>query len=895
MAPLRILLSRVLGLFRKSARDQDLDAELRAHIEMLVDENLRRGMSPTDARHAALRAFGGVEQVKQVYRERRGLQLLETLFQDIRYAFRMMRQNRVFTAVAVLSLALGIGANTAIFSLVDALLLKYLPVDHPEELRQISVGGDRVLTNPIWEQLRDHQNVFSGVFAFSDRAFNLSAGGEAHYADGLVASGDFFRVLGIHPALGRLLTPADDRRGCASVAVLSYGFWQSRYAGAPGVVGQKILVQTHPFEIIGVAQPGFYGAIVGQKFDVAVPVCTQPLIDGSSMLDGRSTWWLDIIGRLKPGIAPQQANAGLQTMAHAILEATVPQNWSPEMKAGYIRRSIETEPSPNGLSDVRREYRFALITLMVVVGVVLLIACANIANLLLARAALRQKEIAVRLAIGAGRARIFRQLLTESVLLSLLGAALGVVFADWGSALLVRHLSARYDHVFLDVALNLRILGFTAAIAVATGILFGVAPAWRATRVPLNAAMKENTRGIIGGHARLGLGKALVAFQVALSLVLLVGAGLLTATFWKLAGQDPGFDRSSVLLVGVDLRTAGYSQNRLAAAYEEILAGLRALPGVRSAGYSMTTPIAGMFWSEDIRVDGYTPKERDDAQLFMNRVSPAFFETLGTPLLAGRNFNAHDSKNAPPVAIVNETAAKRFFPGASPIGKGYRIEGSDAKLGPFIEIIGVVKDSKYADMRERIKPVGYVPVSQETEMPPQYTFSLRIAGSPSASIPAVKKTFEAINKNINLEFTTFAAQVDQSLNRERLLATLSGFFGILALLLAAIGLYGVMSYTVARRRNEIGIRMALGAEQKVILRMVLREVFVLVAVGMAAGFAAAAASTRLIASMLFDLAPGDPATLTVAGTTLLIVAALAGYLPARRAAKLDPMTTLREE
>jgi putative ABC transport system permease protein len=898
MSLLRILASRFLGLFRKSGRERDLDREIRTHIELLVEANLRRGMTPGDARHAAMRDFGGVEQVKEVYRERRGLVFVETLLQDIRYGFRMMRQNRAFTAVAVLSLALGIGANTAIFSLVDAVMLKYLPVERPGELLQVIGGGDQELTNPIWEQLRNRQDVFSGVFAWGNWRFNLSTGGEAHYAQGLLVSGDFFRTLGVRPILGRVLTPADDRRGCGAgpVAVLSYGFWQSHYAGDGAVVGKKTLLEGHPFEIIGVTQPGFYGVAIGQKFDVAAPICAEAIVNARhSMLDERSSWWLYIVGRPKPGISATQVSARLKTLALWINQATVPQNWGPDMQKEYLRRAIDTKPAANGLGYLRAQYRSALVTLMVVVDVVLLIACANIANLLLARAALRQKEIAVRLAIGAARSRLIRQLLTESILLSVTGAALGVLFANWGSALLVGYLSGHNNPVFLDVALNLRILSFTASVAVATGILFGVAPAWRATRVPLNAAMKENARGLTGGQARLGLGKALVALQVALSLVVLVGAGLLTGSFWKLTTQDPGFDRDNVLLVGAHLGNAGISPNRMAAAYERILNGLRALPGVRSTSYSMMTPIGGLFWNEEVRVDGYTAKNRDDALLFMNRVSPAFFQTLGTPLLVGRDFNPHDSNSSPLVAIVNETAAKRFFPGANPIGKGYRVLDAETKPGPFIEIIGVVKDAKYGDMREQIKAIAYVPTSQDAEPMSQYTFEIRTSGAASGSIVAVKKTLAAINENINLEFTTLATQVDDSLNRERLLATLSGFFGILALLLAAIGLYGVMSYTVARRRSEIGIRMALGAKQEVILRMVFREVLLLVGAGMTIGFAVAVASTRLLATMLYDLKPTDPTTLAVAGVTLLAVAALAGYLPARRAARLDPMTTLREE
>ena len=894
MYSLRILFLRILATLDKRACERELDQEIRAHIELLVEENLRKGMSPVDARHAALRDFGGVEQTKEIYRERRSLLFFETLLRDIRYAFRMMRQNPVFTAVALVSLALGIGANTAIFSLVDAVLLKSLPVERPEELLQVTFGGEGQVTNPIWEQLRDQQNVFSAVFATSSAGFNLSAGGEAQYAKGFLASGDYFRTLGILPVLGRLLTPADDHRGCAPFAVLSYAFWQSRYAGDGGVVGRKILLDGHPFEILGVAQPGFNGVFVGQRFDIAAPICVEAIQHGAgSMLDQRSAWWLNIIGRPKTGMSAKQVAASLKALAPRVRQATTPQDWQGELRRRYLSKTFDALPASRGLSALRRPYRDALIILMAVVGVVLLIACANIANLLLARAAMRQKEIAVRLAIGASRSRLIRQLLTESLLLSVLGAALGVLFANWGSALLVRYLWSHDNPVFLDVSFNLRILGFTGAVAVATGVLFGVAPAWRGTRIPLNAAMKENSRGLTGGPARLGFGKVLVTVQVALSLVLLVGAGLLSATFWKLTTQDPGFERNNVLLVHVDFQNARYAKDRMTDACDQILAALRALPGVRSASYSFITPIAGSFWNEEVRVDGFTPKDPDDTLLFMNAISTGYFQTTGTPILAGRDFNARDSKNAPLVAIVNETAANRFFHGANPIGHGYRIAGPDGKPRKFVEIVGVVKDAKYGDMREPIKPTGYVPANQ-TE-PSINAFALRTNSSASALIAPVKKTFESINKNIYLEFTTLATQVDESLNRERLLATLSAFFGALALSLAAIGLYGVMSYTVARRRNEIGIRMALGAEHKTIQWMVLREVLVLVGAGLLLGFAAATACTRLITSLLYGVTPTDPTMLAFAGLTLVTIAALAGYLPARRAARLDPMTTLREE
>ena len=816
------------------------------------------------------------------------------LLQDVRYALRTFRRAPAFAAIAVATLALGIGANTAIFSIVDAVMLKDLPVERPLELLQVKIGRNDSFTNPLWEQLRDHQDVFSGVFAWGARQFNLASGGEVRYANGVLASGDFFRALGVRAILGRTFTPADDRRGCAALAVLSYDFWQSRYGGDGKVIGRTLSLDGHPFEIVGVVQPGFYGVDIGRNSQIAVPICVEPVLNATfgSMLDQRSSWWLRVIGRPKLGLGAKQVTSRLKTLAPQIFQATVPPNWGGDDQQQYLHNSFETAPAANGLSYFRTEYSVALAILTVVVGAVLLIACANIANLLLARASSRQKEVAVRLAMGASRGRLIRQFLTESVVLSLIGAALGIVLANWGAALLVRYVSKQNEQIFLDVATNLRVIGFTVAVALATGILFGVAPAWRGTRIPLNAAMKENARGLAG--SRLRLGKTLVISQVALSLVLLIGAGLLVTTFRKLMAVDAGFNRENVLLVHVEPGNSKIPKDRLGVVYDQILENVRSLPGVRSASRSVMTPISGGFWNEEVQADSFSPKSREDSIVYFNRVTPMFFQTLDTPILAGRDFSVHDTKGSPLVAIINQAMARKFFAGINPIGKFYH---EAMKPGVVIStlVVGLVKDAKYGELRETTLPTAYIPMSQDEDPWGSNIFEIRTAGGATTLISPVKAAFEQTNRYLNLEFNTLALQVNESLNRERLLASLSGFFGLLALLLAAIGLYGVMSYNVVRRRSEIGIRLALGAEQKTILWMVLREVLLLVAGGMAVGFLAAAASTRLIRGMLYEISPSDPGTLALAGTILLAVALLAGYLPARRAARLDPMSTLREE
>jgi len=534
--------------------------------------------------------------------------------------------------------------------------------------------------------------------------------------------------------------------------------------------------------------------------------------------------------------------------------------------------------------------------LMAIVGVVLLIACANVANLLLARGATRQREIAIRMALGSGRGRLVRQLLTESLVLSLSGAALGFFFGQWGTRILVNLLSSGRAQMFLDLSFDFRVLVFTAGVAIVTGLLFGLAPAWRGTRVEPQAAMKANARGVIssnGPGSKFGLGKSLVVTQVALSLLLVVGAGLMLTTFFRLETLNPGFERAHVLLVNVDLRNTTYPKESRGAALREMLDRLRALPGVLSASESNKTPISDSWWNEYVEVEGYAAKARTDTLVWFNEVSEGYFATFETALLAGRDFNAHDTPQSPKVAIVNQTMANKFFAGRNPIGQRYRTD-QGKEMGPWTEIVGVVKDAKYASLREDILPTAFIAAGQDMT-PMWYTFELRAAGDPAALVSAAKSVIVDVNRDVVLQFKTLALQVDESLARERLLATLSGFFGGLALLLAMIGLYGVMSYNVARRRNEMGIRMALGAERSRVLRMVLGEVAILIALGVAIGLGAAFGTTRFVATFLYGMKPNDPWTMIAAAAALAAVALIAGFLPARRASRLDPMAALREE
>jgi ABC-type antimicrobial peptide transport system permease subunit len=772
--------------------------------------------------------------------------------QDIRFALRLLKSSPGFTAVAILSLALGIGANTAIFSIMDAVMLKMLPVKNPQELVQVNIGKGGSFTNPIWEQLRDRQDVFSGVFAWSTERYNLASGGEAQYVDGLMASGAYFETLGVPPAAGRLFGRADDRRGCAAMAVLGYGFWQSRYGGRDAV-GEKILLDGHPFEIIGVSAPGFFGTDVGRTFGVAIPICDEPVIRGeNTMLDGRSAWWLRVIGRPKPGVGQAQVTARLKAIAPGVFDATVPPNWRQEMQSSYRKRSFEI-------------------------------------------AAARQREIAVRLAIGASRWRILRQLLTESVLLSVLGAVLGLAFARWGSMLLVRMITTSNSTLFLDLRIDWRMLGFTAAVAILTGILFGLAPAWRSTRLALNASLKEGGRANTSGRSQFQLGRALVAVQVGLSLLLLVGAGLFVRTFLNLTEMDMGFTRQNVLLVNIGIRALNTPVAQRQALLDELVERVKSIPSVQSASQSKLIPVSGGGWNDVIHPDGYTPSGKDDLLVWFNRVSPRYFETLGTPLLAGRDFDSHDTLNGPKVAIVNETAARRFFGNSSPIGKTYREDDPGGRRKEVFQIVGVVRDARYTNLRSDDVGTVYVPMSQEPKPGQGTNLEIRSKLAAASLTSDVKQVLASVDGRISLNFKTLERQVEESILGERLLAALGGFFAILALLLASVGLYGVISYMVNRRRNEIGIRMALGASRGPVLWLVLREVGLLVGAGLVLGTGAALGTTKFLRTILFGVAAKDAVTIAGAAALLGMVAAAAGFVPARRASRIEPMEALREE
>ncbi len=826
------------------------------------------------------------------------------MFHDLRFGVRMLRKNPGFTAVAVLSLALGIGANTAIFQLVNAVRLKMLPVRNANELVNIQLSdmdaarGSKpspyaAVTNPIWEQIRDRQEGFSGILAWSRNDFNLAQGGEVRWAKGLWVSGDFFNVLGVRPELGRVFTAADDQRGCAAPgAVISHSFWQREYGGDPNVLGRKVTLSDKPFEIVGVTPEHFFGLEVGRTFDVALPICADAIIAGkNNRLDSGFNWWLMVTGRLKPGWTIAQATAQLQSISPSLFQQTLPPNYPPVSVNKYLASKLEALEGSGGYSTLRANYERPLWLLLAIAGLVLLIACANLANLLLARASKREREIALRQAVGASRARIIRQLLVETLLLTLLGTALAVAMAQGLSRFLVSTIGTGLNAVFLDLTPDWRVLGFTAGVAALTCLLFGLTPALRVTRVELNSIMKNTGRGLTAGGGRFSLRRALVVVQVALSLVLVASALLFTRSLNKLLTLDAGFNQEEMLVARVGFRRLNIAPERRIEFKAQLLERLKAVPGIQAIAESDTLPLTGGGRSNDVWIDGHPD---DKINVSFNRVGVDYFRTIQLPLRSGREFSSHDTLNAPKVAIVNETFARQLRE-PNPIGRRVVVEATPSEPETAYEIVGVARDAKFEDLKEELIPVMYLSSLQDPQPVPSRQFLIR-SNLPQGEITAsVGRALSEVNPSLDTSFEWFRNIVAGSMLRDRLMATLSGFFGVLALVLATIGLYGILSYAVASRTNEIGIRIALGARTREIVRLILREALLLVVIGIVAGLPAVLVVARFASTLLFDLSPADPLSLTLAALIMMAVAILAAYLPARRATRIDPLVALRYE
>jgi len=824
---------------------------------------------------------------------------VESFGQDLRHGARLLRRNPGFTLVALGSIALGIGANTAIFGLLNAVRLRALPVRNPQELALVRIadfhGGCcsfntefAELTYPIWERIRDRQQGFSGLMGWSAYRFNLSTMGEAQYANVLEVSGNAFEVLGVAPAAGRLIAPSDDRRGCGNpAAVLNHSFWQQHFGGDAGVIGKTLTLESHPFEIIGVTPPEFFGMNVGHSFDVAIPLCAEPLVQGeNTMLDFRAGWWLAAMGRLKPGWTPERATAQLQSISPAIFAETIPPMFTGKMREDYLAHHLAAYPGESGFSSARKEYSDPLALLLGMTGLVLTIACANLANLMLARAGSREREIAVRSAMGASRARLVRQLLAESLLLASGGAVAGAVLARDGGQFLISAFRSPIGGMYLSLHTDWRVLAFTAGLAILTCGGFGLAPALHSTRGGAAAAIRATGRGLTAG--RLGLRRTFVISQVALSLVLLVGALLFVRSFRNLVVLDAGFQQEGIVQANLDFTQLKLPEGRRTPYLMDALARIQSIPGVAAAAYASIIPLSGSSWGRAIVID----HERKTGIKFAN-VTPGYFRTMETPMVAGRDFNSHDTLHAPRAAIVNQTFARRFLAGQNPLGKTFAFDALGGEVSPQFEIVGVVKDTKYLDLKEASLPLAFFDTEQDPRGDSGPQLLIRCSLPLQSVIPALKRTVNEINPSIGYEFFIFREQVRRTLLREELMATLAGFFGVVAALLATIGLYGVISYMVNQRRNEIGIRLALGAERRDVIRMVLREAGMLLGVGLAVGTALALVAGRAAGSMLFGLKPRDPAAIAAAVIGLAVVAVAASYLPARRAASLDPMTALR--
>jgi putative ABC transport system permease protein len=828
---------------------------------------------------------------------------VEFIRSDLRFALRSLRRSRGFAIIGIGSIALGIGASAAIYTLIDAVMLRALPVPRPHELVHVDGGpGDRsggLLSNPLWEQLRARQSGFSAVAAFGRAHFEIAERGDSRRVAAAFVSGDYFKVFGIQAAIGRLFGPDDDVRGCAPIAVLGNGFWRTEYGG-DNVVGRSLTLDGARFEIVGVTSGRFTYPEVGRDASILVPVCTARLVHGAGRLDARSDWWLQVMGRRSRHVSVTQLTSALAAVAPTAYSETVPSGASAETRAQHLSRTFRAVSSPSGVSSLRSRYGASLLALMGIVTLLMLIACVNVANLLLARAAAREREITIRLAIGAGRGRLAQQLFSESILLALGGAAGGLALGSWLARGLVNLFGSESAPVTLDVSVNLGVVGFTAFAASVTAILFGLWPAWRSTAVSPERAMRMAGRGVTEGHARFTVTKALVAGQIAVSLVLLVSAGLLVGSLRKLSSLDPGFRPDGVVVINVNLGRSGLAANDLPGARAQLIERARSVGGVRSASSASVTPVSHDTWNDELVVEGFDAAgSHDNALSWFTEVSPGYFATMETQLLAGRDFDASDSRGAPRTAIVNDAAARHYFRSTSVLGRQFRTRVGDTTSAPYT-IVGVVENAKYSNLREDNSRIVYLPASQRASPRPRFSLLVSVMGmrdgevgrDPPSVMTDVRSAILESQPSALISIRSLSEQLASSLQRERMLGVLAAAFGAVALLLSMLGLYGVMSNTVARRRNEIGIRIALGARRLEVLGLVLRDVLRTLAVGIAIGLPGAVVSGRLVRSFLYDVDPVEMSVLAVSIGTLSVIGLIAAWVPARRAAHVSPLTAL---
>ena len=924
MSALRSMVSGLRALFGKEKRNAELDEELREYLDAAMQDKMRRGMNREDALRAARMELGSRDAVKENVWSAGWEAAMDNFLQDLRYSVRMLLKSPGFTLVAVASLALGIGANTAIFTLVNDLLFKLLPVRDPQQLVSFgkafgggSVDGIGAADSPLdiftydfYQRLQREQvegrAPFSGICGFASFWTVVSvrtgegAGGAATQAASHLVTGDFFSVLGADPLLGRTFTAADaEAPGKNPVAVISYRYWQQMFAGDPAIVGRTITINQTLFTVIGVMPPKFYGVVLDtESMDMWLPITMQQeVMLQPSLIDPHGLYWMHMMARSKPGVPVAQAQAWVTGQLQRFMIDREGAQVTPPRKQEIGKIYVQLLPGGAGISDLREMYQQPLNILMGVVALVLLIACANLANFLLAKAASREREIATRLALGSSRRRIIRQILMEALLLSFAGGALGLALAYLGTSALIHFIASGAKHTALEARPDLHVLLFTLGVSLLTGILFGLAPALRVSRISVAPSLGANARTAAssGGQSGRIMPRLLVVSQVTLSLMLLAVAGLFLRTLRNLENQNFGFDRHNVLLVKFNAKFAGYKPEQLNALDERMVERFKALPGVRAASVSGQPALIGGNWNSPIRVRGHDNGPNVDIGTSLNRVGPGFFDTMSIPVVQGRAIEPTDTASSVKAAVMNQSAAQHFFPNGDAIGHTFTVDDPSVK-GDW-QIVGVVRDAKYHNPRDKPERMTYLNVMQLTgDDAYAYWMQLATAGDPATVTGEVRAAMAEIDPNLPiLEMRTIAEQVDHSMGQEQLISQLSSFFSLLALSLACIGLYGVMTYSVVRRTNEIGIRLALGAQMSRVLWMVLRESLVLLGIGVALGIPLTLAATRLVQAQLFGLHASDPATLIAAVLVIAGVTMLAAYLPARRAAMVDPMVALRYE
>ena len=893
---LRTLLSRIASLFREKRLDADLEEEMRAHVDLAIEENLQRGMSKRQARTAALRSFGGVTQAREAYRMQRGLPLLDQLARDLRFGIRQLLRSPGFTLTAIFTLALGLGANTAVFSLINALLLRPLPVPHAEELSVLNRSylsqfePDTSFSFPLFRTLEKRRDVFQCIAAFNDRTMQVRGNSGNVNVFGALVSGQFFQMLQTPPMLGRYLTPQDDQKGGASSqfgVVISEGFWRSWFNGAPDVVGRKLVVANVPFVIVGVMPRSFIGADPAARPEIFLPLWSEPIVDApyDSIAAGNHSWWMRVLARRNPGVSVLQADTVLKAASNSILdESGSDAEWLKEQRAQHVL--IGAGPGSTGYSYLQQTFSKPLFAIFALCAAMLLLACLNLASLLLSRSAARERELATRLAMGASRRRLIQQLMVESLLIALLGTAAGMLAAPVVSHTLKALLLGGHSRMTLDTTLDIRVFAFVSLTAIVATLLIGLVPALRATSKNLNEQIKSGSHTMSAHERKRILPRMLMGLEVALALMLVVGAGLLAASLTRLYRTGLGFDPKGVVNLSLDMNKQSLDGNSLVRWYESYGETLGLQPGVRSVSFASITPMEGSVWTSTY----HTSLSGGDKEIYMNTVAPAFFQTMRIPLLVGRDFRWSDTKASGEKIILNQAAAKLMFPGRNAVGQPVF---ADKKA---YEVLAVVGDIHYAFIGQEAPPGAYISISQDEGHKSSYTAVVRSNGPPAALAAAARSLAAQMSPDIPPPvMISMSDQLDDSIRSERMMAMLAGFFAVCALLVTAIGLYGTLAYATARRTGEIGIRMALGAQRAQVVGLVFRENAWIAVSGSIAGFVAAMLASRALASFLYGTSTRDPWVLVGSVAALLCVAGSASLLPALRAARIEPMQALRNE